>query len=228
MNKPLKPLCIIPARAGSKRLTSKNKIVFDGKTLIEWAIEVAIESQLFLHIFPSSDDEEILEIAYNHFNQGLVQPHRRPIRMARDDISLREVCRFVLMTYKVQADAFCLLIPNNPFRTAKELQDAYKLFRKKDANYLISVKRFTPPPQMALSIKDGFLKPYGTEFNKQSQELEPLYVEDGSFAFAKIETFFNEFDMNFYGSKCLPYIINRPSIDIDTPEDLAYAEYLRK
>lgn len=219
-----KPVCIIPARAESKRLRNKNKLKLGGKTLVEHAILTAMESKLFQVICVSSDDEKILEIAYKHFNHGLVQPSKRPEKMARDDIPLREVCLHMLRCYQTNATEFCLLIPNSPFRTPADLQKAYKIFKKKNANYLISVKRYDRAPQLALSIKDGFLKPkWGHKSIKQSQELEPLYYEDGAICFAKMIAFVKEFDLNFYGSKCLPYIIQHPTMDIDTKQDFEVA-----
>ncbi len=220
-----KPVCIIPARGGSKRIKDKNKIRFGGKTLVEHAILTAMSSNLFQMICVSSDDEEILETAYKYFNHGLVQPNKRPERMARDDVPLKEVCMHVLQCYQTSATDFSLLIPNNPFRTPEDLRKAYKLFKKKDANYLLSVKKYDTPPQYAMSVTDGFLVNWG-EATQNSQELEPLYYEDGSICFAKIRTFVEEFSLNFHGSRCLPYKLPYPTIDIDTKEDLVCARYL--
>lgn len=222
-----KPICIIPARAGSKRIENKNKLRLSGKTLVEHAIKVALGSNLFQLIIVTSDDEQILEIAYKYFYHGLVQPHKRPEKMAQDDTTLRHVCLHALRCYRTASTEFCLLIPNNPFRTPVDLQKAYKIFRKTDSNYLITVKPYEKPPQLALSIEDGLLQPkWGHDEIKQSQELETLYYEDGAISFAKISAFAEEFDLNFYGSKCLPYILPHPTIEIDTKEDWECAKYL--
>ena len=42
-----KPICIIAARAGSKRIKNKNVVNFFGKPLISYPIRVAIKSRLF-------------------------------------------------------------------------------------------------------------------------------------------------------------------------------------
>ena len=42
-----KNICIIPARAGSKRIPDKNFKPFHGKPLIVWSIEEAQKSNLF-------------------------------------------------------------------------------------------------------------------------------------------------------------------------------------
>lgn len=221
-----KPTCIIPSRKGSKRLKNKGLQIFNGKPLVELAIEVALESELFICIVISSDDEKVLEVAYKYFNSGLVQPHLRPPGLAKDETPLRNVCSQIIQTYQTNSNDFCLLIPNSPFRTAEDLKKTYKVFKKKDANYLLTVKPYSVPPQMALKIKNGYLKPVGKPNLKQSQDLETLYYEDGSICWAKTNILFEEFDLNFYGSKCLPYILSHPTVDIDTKEDLEYAKYL--
>jgi len=218
-------LCIIPARKGSKRLENKNMALLNGKPLVEYAIEVAVESKLFALVIVSSDSREILELAYEHFHGGLVQPHKRPSGLAGDDIEIKTVCRFILETYR-PCEEFCLLQPSNPFRTAEDIKSAYKLLMDTDANYVMSVKPYSHPPQWALSIQDKYIKPYwDKETIKQSQDLEPLYVCDGGIIFAKVKAFLGEFNLGFYGSKAMPYFLKQ-SVDIDTAEDLAYAEYL--
>jgi len=224
-----RPVCIIPARMGSRRIKNKGKVHLGGKTLVEHAILTALESKLFQLIAVSSDDEEILEIAYKYFSHGIVQPNKRPERMAGDDVLVKEVCLHTLRCYATNAAEFCLLIPNSPFRTASDLRKAYKIFRKSKANYLITVKKYDTPPQMALKIEDGFITPkWGHENIKQSQDLEDLYYEDGAICFAKINVFANEFDLNFYGSKCLPYILPHPTMEIHTKEDLERARDIWK
>ena len=51
----LKPICIIPARSGSKRIKNKNIINFNGKPLIYYSIETAIKSKLFSKVIVSTD-----------------------------------------------------------------------------------------------------------------------------------------------------------------------------
>lgn len=61
-----KPICIIPARGGSKRIPKKNIKDFHGKPIISYAIENAIKSDLFSRIIVSTDDNEIAEISLQY------------------------------------------------------------------------------------------------------------------------------------------------------------------
>lgn len=207
-----KPICIIPARGGSKRLKGKNKAMFMGKPLVEHAILTAIESKLFLHIIVSSDDEEILEIAYKHFNDGLVQPHMRPPLLSGDEAELKHVCRQIILAYHTNSHEFCMLIPNSPLRTAKDIRNTYRTFKKEEANYLITVKPALP----GLIINKGYLRQIKTD----------IFHEDGAICWANTQVFFNEFNKDFFGTKCLPYILPHPTVEIHTKKGLQHAEQL--
>ncbi len=54
---------IIPARGGSQRVPGKNKRMFHGKPIIEYAIKTAFESGLFDKVLVSTDDPDTAEIA---------------------------------------------------------------------------------------------------------------------------------------------------------------------
>ena len=57
------PLCIIPARGGSKRIPRKNIKPFNGKPMIAHSIAAAQDSGCFSQIIVSTDDPEIAAIA---------------------------------------------------------------------------------------------------------------------------------------------------------------------
>jgi N-acylneuraminate cytidylyltransferase len=59
----------------------------------------------------------------------------------------------------------------------------------------------------------------------QTQSLEPLYRHDGSIIFAQSEIVLKTGE--FYGPGVVPYFIPpERSVDIDSPLDLAWAEFL--
>ena len=59
----MKPIAIIPARGGSKRVPNKNTRDFFGKPMIAWTIERALQSDLFSQVFVTTDAAHISEIA---------------------------------------------------------------------------------------------------------------------------------------------------------------------
>lgn len=132
-----KPLAIIPARKGSRRLKNKNKLLLNGKPLVSYTIEAAIDSGIFEMVVVSSDDMDILEIAFDYFDSGVIQPHKRPKGLCGAKIKLREVVRFILATYG-SGEVFCILQPTSPQRTAEDIKRAYKAFQFADVDYLAS------------------------------------------------------------------------------------------
>ena len=67
-----KVLGIIPARAGSIRVKSKNKRLLGGKPLILHVVEQAVKAKTLNKIVITSDDEEMLEMCKS-FNVQLIK-----------------------------------------------------------------------------------------------------------------------------------------------------------
>ena len=68
-----KVFCIIPARAGSKRIKNKNILKFYGLTFLGRTISTAKKSKIFEKIIVSSDSSKILKIGsgFGAINFGL-------------------------------------------------------------------------------------------------------------------------------------------------------------
>ena len=62
----MKNLAIITARSGSKGLPDKNIRPLNGKPLIAYSIEAAIESKCFDEIFVSTDSQKYADIAQKY------------------------------------------------------------------------------------------------------------------------------------------------------------------
>jgi len=221
-----KVLCIIPARGGSKRLPRKNLALLAGKPLLVYTIEEALKSQVFDLVCVSSEDEEILEVARK---SGCHLALKRPLELAGDSVQVKQVCKYLLEYFSVQGKGyteFALLLATSALRKSEDIKAAYDIFKREDANYVMSIVPFSHPPQQAVWVTDGYVKPYfGLKYMKQAQLLEPLYIEDGSVTFARTEAFLREGD--FYGSKVVPYYIPAErSVDIDSRLDLEWAEFL--
>ena len=72
-------LAVIPARGGSKRLPRKNVLPFNGRPIIEYTIEAALESGCFERVVVSSDDDEILRVGSANMNNQ-AWPSLSPVR----------------------------------------------------------------------------------------------------------------------------------------------------
>ena len=219
-------LCIIPARGNSKRFPKKNIALLGGKPLLVYSIEVAIESHIFDTICVSSENEEILSIAESYGVEAL----KRPADLSTDFVGCNKVCLHILEHFICHREytSFAVLWPTSPLRTTVDIREAYDILKKKDVNYVVSLIPYSHPPLRAVWVPNGYVEPYFEPKYmemKQSQLFETLYRHDGTIIFAKTEVFLKE--KEFYGTNVVPYFtpVER-AVDIDTPMDLAWAEFL--
>ena len=83
-----KPVCIIPARGGSKVVPKKNIRLIAGKPLIYYTIKSALESKIFSHVIVSTEDKKIASIAKKY---GAEVPFMRPTNLATDRTAMEPV-----------------------------------------------------------------------------------------------------------------------------------------
>ena len=221
-----RPLCVIPARGGSTRLPRKNLVLLAGKPLLAYAIEAARESSVFDMVCVSSEDDEILDVARGY---GADQVLQRPAELATETVQVKQVCVYLLEHWAAQGrvySEFAVLLPTNPFRTAQDIQAAYELFKREEANYCMSLVPYSYPPQRAVWVPHRYVEPYfGRRYMQPAQLLDKTFRHDGSIIFAKSEAFLRE--QEFYGTKVVPYFMSlERSVDIDSSFDLAWAEFL--
>ena len=100
---------IIPARGGSKRILEKCTR-FRGKALLRYAVDVALESEIFDQVIVSSDDTEVEELVSGWDG---VTFHRRSPRLADDMSRVPQVVHAFLSELEVaqRPHEFCVLLP---------------------------------------------------------------------------------------------------------------------
>jgi len=220
----LKSVAIITARGGSKRIPKKNIREFCGKPIIAYSIEAAISSGCFDEVMVSTDSEEIAGIAKKC---GASVPFMRSEQTSNDYATTVDVLEEVLLQYRKigkEYDMFACLYPTAPFITAERIRSAMQSYLDSGAESLISVVKFSFPPQRALLIKDGKAVFQYPEFAKaRSQDLEPIYHDCGQFYFGNTEVLLSEHSL--ITSNSFPFILPEAEVqDIDTLSDWQIAE----
>jgi pseudaminic acid cytidylyltransferase len=219
-----KPLCIIPARGGSKRFPRKNIALFNGKPLLAQAVETAIASDVFSEVIVTSDDDEFLAVASEYGATAI----KRSADLSSDTAQVKQVCADLLKSLADEGkvfDAFAVLIPVSPLRTVEDIQKAYELLQGDTVHTVMSVVPYDSPPQLAQSIKGDYMEPYFDGDKLPAQQMETLYHHDGTVIFCDAASFLEEGE--FYGSHVVPYIMPlERTVDIDEPKDLQWAEFL--
>jgi CMP-N,N'-diacetyllegionaminic acid synthase len=222
-------VALIPARGGSKGILRKNLALCGGRTLMDWTAESALDSGVIDAAILSTDDDEIAEAGKS---LGLEVPFRRPAELSGDGalmLGVMQHCLAYLRSGGADVEAIVLLQPTSPFRRAHHVREAVERFRARRAATLVSVvrvpHRFVPEAQMR--ERDGKLVPYlGHDVGKtRRQDKEILFGRNGP---AVLIVRSSVLDANaLYGDPTVGYEMNEiDSIDIDTPEDLRFADHL--
>lgn len=226
MIKDKKILVIIPARGGSKGIPHKNIKELNGKPLIAYTIQCAIESKYIDRVIVSTEDINISNVAENF---GADVPFLRPEVLAEDDTPSIDVILHCINTLEANNeyyDYICLLQCTSPFRTVDNIDEAiYKLIEKNGSS-LVSVCESEVNPYWMKKINDEKLIDFIKEIDaSRRQDLPKIYRLNGAIYISKV----NELKQlkSWYGKNTIPYIMNRKSsIDIDEPIDFKFAEFL--
>lgn len=217
-------IAIIPARGGSKRIPRKNIRLFNGKPLIAYPIETAIESKLFDKIIVSTDDEEIRGLA---ISLGAEAPFLRSKENSTDLATTADVLLEVLLDLKKDAinfDNFCCIYPTSPLITSNNLIHSYEKFFSTRADTLISTCRFSYPPQRALICNEfEKISLERAEYEQtRSQDLPPLFHDAGQFYWANTSKF--EENKTLFTSNTIGYELSElEAQDIDNEIDWTMA-----
>ncbi|HNP32573.1 MAG TPA: acylneuraminate cytidylyltransferase family protein, partial [Flavobacterium sp.] len=117
-----------------------------------------------------------------------------------------------------------LLQPTNPLRPETLLKDSFKVFTEKNCDSLFTVSR--NHQKLGKIINNKFV-PFNYEIGQRSQDLEPLYFENGLLYITKKQAILSD---TIITENAFPYEMNHffGDVDIDTQEDFDYAEYLLK
>ena len=220
-----KPIAIIPARGGSKRIPRKNIREFCGKPMIAWTIEAAKASGVFAHIIVSTDDDEIADIAQAW---GAEAPFRRPADLADDHTPTRPVVIHAIEQAEYlygPVEYACWLYPAAPFIDPEDIRAGYEAMIAADTDFAFSVTSFPSAIQRALRIlPSGRVEMYNPEFRKtRTQDLEPAYHDAAQFYWGKVSAV--KQDIPTFGGSAVPIVLPRDRVqDIDTPEDWLVAE----
>lgn len=222
---------IIPARAGSKRLSNKNLIILDGKSLLAYSMDAAHNSKYVNNCLLTTN------IPMNYLNdinkKCLV--YQRPSCLTEDNSLMSDVVidaiDFLDQKHQIKSEYIILLQPTSPLRTAKHIDQACELMLSApDCESVISV--FEPPshPYKMFKVeKNNSLIPFKniSDLEKPKQTLPKIYAQNGAIYIIKTNAFKKH--KSFYIEPCLPFVMSQTSsIDIDTMDDFKLAEFFLK
>lgn len=215
----MKTIAIIPARGGSKRLPQKNiKILGEIPLLAHSILYAQANKEIIDEIYVSTEDNEIKKIALE-FGAKVID---RPENISGDTEPTVSALRNALEQINEPVENVVLLQATNPLRPQSLLNEAFAYYQKEKCNSLFTVSR---NHQKFGKIADNKFIPYNYEIGQRSQDLEPLFFENGLLYITKTALIL---DNIIISENAFPFEINHifAEVDIDTQEDFDYAEYL--
>ena len=228
----MRVVALIPARSGSKRIPGKNIKILDNHPLLAYTIAAAKASRVFTDIICVTDSVHYAAIA-SHY--GAVVPALRPISTASDispDIDWVAWALDLLTRNSQRYDAFSILRPTSPFRSANTISQAWNSFSTKgNVDSLRAVSLCSEHPGKMWALDDGLMTPLLSNkigdipwHSNQYAALPKIYVQNASLEIAwvsVIETF-----GTISGERVMPLIsTGMEGFDINSPEDWLIAEH---
>jgi len=217
-----KTICLIPARAGSKRIKNKNIKKFFGKPLLERVIENAKKSKLFNSIYVSTDSLLIKKLATRC---GAIVPYIRSKKLSNNHAIIKSVIddfiSKVIVNKKENINIF-ILYPTSIFVDKKMIIKCSQILKKTE--YVTTVKKFPHPIQRALKFNKNKLEPLSLKKKlMRTQDLEDYYYNSGQIDCFKLSAWIKNKMFHKMNAKFI-ILKDLESVDIDTPDDFKLAQ----
>ena len=224
-----KILGLITARGGSKSIPKKNIALVAGKPLISYTVVAANDSTLLTRTIVSTDDAEIASVCREY---GADVPFMRPAELAQDKTPHIPVIQHALRWLQDNAgetyDYVMILQPTSPLRSADDIDGAIKKAVDTDADSVMSMVELSDfDPRKIKKIVADEIVPMFSEEGAQSgrrQDGARAYKRNCAIYLTKTEYIMRN---DLFGAVSRPYLMPADrSLDINTPDDLAYADFL--
>lgn len=217
----MKTIVIIPARGGSKRLPQKNIRLLGQIPLLAHSILYAqANSDIVDEIYVSTDDEQIKQVALQ-FGAKIIN---RPQSLSGDLEPTVSALKNVLEQIEDEVENVILLQATNPLRPTNLLKEAFEIYKEKKIDSLFTVSQ---NHQKFGKIENDKFIPFNYTIGQRSQDLEPLFYENGLLYISKTKLILED---KILSENAFPLKMNHifAKVDIDDQNDFDYAEYLLK
>lgn len=225
-------LFLIVARGGSKGVPRKNLREIGGLSLVGFKANSARQSQFCSRLIISTEDAEIRAEGERW---GAEAPFVRPAELASDAASSSDVVRHAMNWVEEHEGrryaAIMLLEPASPFARADHYDAAVQLYRERSASLVVGMREVDVASMFIGPLRpDGsighIVEKFAAASGLRRQDQPPEATMNGAFYLIDWRSF--ERTGMIYGDAAGSYgIVMDPvhSIEIETPLDLAYAEF---
>jgi N-acylneuraminate cytidylyltransferase len=217
-------VALIPARLGSKRVPRKAIRILAGKPLIYWTVQAAKASGIFDRVVVCADSPMIIRDseADHSWLRSSIRDDQPDIEWVNEYI---ELSRF---------DAFSILRPTSPFRTAETIRQAWATFiEKQPCDSLRAVERVKQTPyKMWKLFGTGDIRPLVSSWageipwhDRPTQTHPETYIQNASLEIAWVRTVTQLKSIS--GGRVIPFFTEGyAGFDINAEDDWQQAEAL--
>jgi len=229
-------LILIPARGGSVGVPRKNIKELNGKPLISYAIQAALNTKFNLDVVVSTDDREIADVALGY---GAQIPFIRPAEISGSHSTLVLVAKHALEYFSDQGkhyDAVLSLQPTAPLIKSKTIEESIIKLTDSDFTSIMTVSEmkqghpYTAKRLLPDGGVDSFVEVPKDTITFPRQKRERAYFTNGAI-YLRPKSLIESYVSGGWQLGDKPgYVImdDYESVDIDSNLDLIYAESIMK
>ncbi len=228
-----KVLFLITARAGSKGVPRKNLREIDGMSLLGYKAVAAQRSRYCDRLVVSTESAEIQAEAARHGAEVLFT---RPAELASDTASSLDVVLHAIEWFDQHTtdrfDALMLLEPSAPFARPQDFDAAVELFHLRNANLVVGMRATEVNSIFVGPLTDDgrittIIDQMATIAAMRRQDVAQEYTMNGALYLIGWEFLKRERRIYADRDRSFGYVMpGEHSIEIDSPRDLTWAEFL--
>lgn len=222
-----KIVALIPVRGGSKSIKLKNIKEMNGRPLVYWVMDAALQCDWIDEVYIATDHVEIRNavLDYDKRDKRKLKCIDRNPENATDEASTESV--MVEFVNKIPSDIMVLIQATNPLLKSDHLTEALNVFLSNGLDSLLSVVR---QKRFIWKINnEGLVEPvnYSPEKRPRRQDYEGFLVENGAFYITKTDQFIRT-GVRISGNIGYYIMPEESYYEIDEPQDWMIVEQLLK
>ena len=207
----MKVVAFVPIRLNSKRIVGKNTKTLGGRPMLAWLLETLVQVRNFDEVYVFCSSPEVAQ-----YCPPGVRFLQRSADLDRDDTLGEEI--YEAFVRSVDADVYALCHTTSPFVKASTIENAIEQVVRHGHDSAFSAERIR-----TFAWYGGKPLNYNLKRIPRTQDLEPVYVETSAFYIFRKEVW-TAMHQRIGDNPYIAEVDKIEGVDIDTPEDFAFAE----
>jgi CMP-N,N'-diacetyllegionaminic acid synthase len=226
----LNVLAVVPARSGSQGIIDKNMRAIGGKSLIAHAAATLRACTTVDRAMISTDSQKYCDEAKAHgLDAWFLRPAELSTATATAVDTVSHAVRESERHYGLRFEIVLIVEPTSPLREPADVDGAAQLLAHSGAQSVVTVTRADAKyhPRKLLRVAAERLQyyvPEGASVTARQQLDGELYFRNGACYALRRATLLES--RTIFTERTLPYVIERPLVNIDDPFELELAEFL--